>query len=75
MEIIGKRRAILRLTQGANAVRNCVFGLLLLTLLAANSYAEPNVLKASAVPEPGVLIALGSGLVGLATVVRRHFSR
>ncbi|MGH9643631.1 MAG: PEP-CTERM sorting domain-containing protein [Terriglobales bacterium] len=29
----------------------------------------------AAVPEPGVLAALGSGLVGLAAVVRRRLGR
>ena len=56
-------------------VRNTLFGLLLIMILGGSSFAQTTILKASAVPEPGVLIALGSGLIGLATVVRRHFTR
>jgi len=55
-------------------VRNWFFGVLLVILLTSTSFARPTVLKAAAFPEPGVLLALGSGLVGLATLVRRHFS-
>jgi len=56
-------------------VRNSGFVVLLLLILAVNSFAQPNVMKASAVPEPGLLVALGSGLVGLATLIRRRFNQ
>jgi hypothetical protein len=49
--------------------------MLMLGLLVTNSFAAPHVVRASAVPEPGVLVALGGGLVGLATVVRRRLGR
>ncbi len=49
-------------------------GILILLFLSSNSFAQPNILKASAIPEPGVLLALGTGLVGLATLIRRRFT-
>ena len=55
-------------------MRNWALSILLLFLLASNALAQPNLLKAAAFPEPGILVALGSGLIGLATLVRRHFS-
>jgi hypothetical protein len=66
-------------SMGETTVRNVgsailAFSVLILTL-ATNSFAAPHVMRASAVPEPGVLVALGGGLVGLATVIRRRFSR
>jgi hypothetical protein len=47
----------------------------LVFIMAANAFAAPTVLHASAVPEPGILVALGGGLVGLATLVRNHASK
>jgi len=47
---------------------------LLVLVLAANSYAAPAVVKSSVFPEPGLLALLGGGLVGLATLIRRHLS-
>jgi len=44
----------------------------LVLILATNSFAAPSVLRASAIPEPGILVVLGGGLVGLATLVRRY---
>lgn len=51
-----------------------VFSVFILTL-ATDSFAAPHVMRAAAVPEPGVLVALGGGLVGLATVIRRRLGR
>jgi hypothetical protein len=56
-------------------VRNWFCGILFVVLLTSASFARSTVLKAAAFPEPGVLFALGTGLVGLATLVRRHFSK
>jgi len=56
-------------------MRNWTISLVFVLLLGGHGFAEPSVLKASALPEPGILIALGSGLVGLATVIRRRFGR
>ena len=56
-------------------MRNAASVVMLLLILTVSSFAAPAVLKASAVPEPGVLIALGSGLVGLATFIRRRFNQ
>jgi len=55
-------------------VRKLTLGILFVMLMASSSFARPNVLKMAALPEPGVLFALGGGLVGLATLVRRHFN-
>ena len=48
--------------------------LVLVLSFALNSFAAPAVVHQAAIPEPGVLALLGGGLVGLATVVRRHLS-
>lgn len=45
---------------------------LLVLILVANSFAAPAVVKSSVVPDPGVLALLGGGLVGLASLIRRH---
>ena len=61
---------------GRPTVRNIVLAVLsVLIVLAGNSYAAPQVMRAAAVPEPGVLVALGGGLVGLATLVRYKLNR
>lgn len=48
--------------------------LVLIIVLATNSFAAPAVVRSSVVPEPGLLALLGGGLVGLAAVIRRHLN-
>ena len=47
---------------------------LLVLILAANSFAAPAVVQSSVFPEPGLLALLGGGLVGIAALIRRHLS-
>ena len=47
---------------------------LLILTFATNSLAAPAVAKAAVIPETGVLVLLGGGLVGLASFVRRYLS-
>ena len=54
---------------------NFVVAAVLALMLAANSFAAPGVLRATAIPEHGILAILGGGLVGLATLVRHHLSK
>jgi len=58
--------------KGVSSVRNLGPALLLVLILAGNSFAAPTVAKSSVFPEPGLLALLGGGLVGLATLIRRH---
>lgn len=60
--------------KGVSPVRNLGPALLLVLILASNSFAAPAVVKSSVFPEPGLLALLGGGLVGLATLIRRHLS-
>jgi hypothetical protein len=53
-------------------VRNSGAVLLSVLILVATSFAAPATVRSSIVPEPGVLALLGSGLVGIAALVRRH---
>ena len=56
-------------------MRNLVVVVVLVVLiLAANAFAASDVLRASAAPEPGILVAMGGGLVCLATLVRNRLS-
>jgi hypothetical protein len=75
MGIIGSSFAPLK-AEGNPTVRKWgVFVILFLLVFVSSSFgASHNILKASAVPEPGILLALSGGLIGLATVVRRHLS-
>jgi len=45
----------------------------LLFILTVDSFAA-HVNRASSAPQPSILLLLGGGLVGLATVIRRRFS-
>ncbi len=67
---------ILRLSRvkGVITLRNFCSGSLLVLMLATNSFAAPAVAQSSVIPEPGLLVLLGGGLVGLATLIRRHLS-
>jgi hypothetical protein len=60
--------------KGVSSVRNLGPVVLLVLILAANSFAAPTLVKSSVFPEPGLLALLGGGLVGLATLIRRHLS-
>jgi hypothetical protein len=48
--------------------------LVIVVTLSASSFAAPAAVKSSVYPEPGLLALLGGGLVGLATLIRRHLS-
>ena len=67
---------ILRLSRvkGVITLRNLGPVSLLVLMLATNSFAAPAVAQSSVIPEPGLLALLGGGLVGLATLIRRHLS-
>ena len=56
-------------------MRNLAAVVLLVLILATNSFAAPNLLRASTIPEHGILAALGGGLVTLATFVRHYHSK
>ena len=55
-------------------MRYLALSLVLVLPLASQASAQPHILKATALPEPGLLFALGAGLIGLATLIRRHYS-
>jgi hypothetical protein len=57
-------------------VRNLAPVVLLILILATSSFAAPAaaVVRSEVLPEPGLLALLGGGLVGLATLIRRHLS-
>ena len=61
------------MVKGALPVRYLGLALLLL-LVTANAFAQPAVARSSVLPEPGLLVLLGGGLVGLANLIRRHLS-
>ncbi len=55
-------------------MRNLCPVVVLVLILATNSFAAPAVVRSSVLPEPGLLALLGGGLVGLASLIRRHLS-
>ena len=49
--------------------------LVMVPILVTNSFAAHSVVQSSVMPEPALLVLLGGGLVGLATLIRRHLGR
>ena len=47
----------------------------LLLISVVNGFAAPAAVHVSVAPQPGLLLLLGTGLVGLATLVRRRFNK
>ena len=43
-------------------------------MLVVNSFAAPAAVRTASAPQPGLLLLLGTGLVGLATLIRRRFN-
>jgi hypothetical protein len=76
MDADGQQRALSRPEEFFHMGRAVVyrFGLVLLTLtvFAGSVLAAPA--RAQVIPESGTLALFGSGLVGLAALIRRHFS-
>ncbi len=55
------------------SIKYLAFLLTIITLLSGSALANATA-RASVKPESGTLALLGTGLIGLATLVRRHFS-
>ena len=46
----------------------------MIVISALNSFAAPAVVRSVSAPKPGLLLLLGTGLVGLATLIRRRLA-
>jgi hypothetical protein len=57
-----------------DTVRKLLPVLLFLAIQCSYSFAATAVAKSSVLPEPGLLALLGGGLVGLASLIRRHLN-
>jgi hypothetical protein len=55
-----------------NPSRSALLVPMLVLISVTNSLAAPAIASSSVIPEPGQLVLLGGGLIGLATLVRRN---
>jgi threonine dehydrogenase-like Zn-dependent dehydrogenase len=56
------------------SIKQVGFLLIIISALMSGSALATTAARASVKPESGTLALLGTGLIGLATLVRRHFS-
>jgi len=70
--VVGEPFATLSAGKESSPVRCPGAAVLVVLILSTNSLAAPAVVRSSVFPESGLLVLLGGGLVGLATLIRRH---